>query len=96
MDVRGKGQLRRRDAMVDRAFEIRMKFAIISADEDVRTVLIACSLLLSRCPRRRRRPTTAAAALLSTSTMHASLVRRQLGTLIPPKVATPKSLVRRR
>ncbi|KLO04757.1 hypothetical protein SCHPADRAFT_917890 [Schizopora paradoxa] len=24
--------------------------------------------------------------------MHASLVRRQLGTLIPPKVATPKSL----
>ncbi|TDL18336.1 hypothetical protein BD410DRAFT_775110 [Rickenella mellea] len=24
--------------------------------------------------------------------MHASLIRRQLGTLIPPKVATPKSL----
>ncbi|KAH8108537.1 mitochondrial F1-F0 ATP synthase subunit F of fungi-domain-containing protein [Phellopilus nigrolimitatus] len=24
--------------------------------------------------------------------MHASLVRRQLGSLIPPKVATPKSL----
>ena len=25
--------------------------------------------------------------------MHASLIRRQLGTLIPPKVATPRSLV---
>ena len=28
------------------------------------------------------------------TTMHASLARRQLGSLIPPKVATPRSLVR--
>lgn len=32
--------------------------------------------------------------LTSTLTMHASLIRRQLGGLIPPKIATPKLVVR--
>lgn len=31
--------------------------------------------------------------LFTSSTMHASLIRRQLGGLVPPKIATPKLVV---
>jgi hypothetical protein len=46
------------------------------------------------CAKQRRATRRVPRPAFLTTTMHASLIRRQLGGLVPPKIAAPSLLVR--